>query len=388
MSGSDTIETMTQHAPVISSFESDRTSGFPGDTVTLTVKATDEDGDALTYSFVTTPEITTQPDGATISIVLPSDVDEVTVDVTAFDGVQTSNQESITIQVRGWKVDEAASALCPQTAFNGVAFLGDDEGFVAGGTESGDGANPYVIHYRNGVWTDETVGSNAHMLSVAAISSTDVWVAGGSGAARHYDGTTWTSLTVSGGCTHAIYFLASDNGWMGPAEAGQSGIRHYTGGDMSSGWKTVSLSGHSGINDIDFVSADDGWAVGGGGKAFHWDGTSWKSVTTGTTKKLTGIEMVSSTLGYAVGTSGTLLKWDGTQFTAMTAPVTSQLNACAMLSETEGFIVGAGGVILRLVNGEWVQMPSPTTKTLLNVATLASGKAWAVGSEGIVISLP
>ena len=388
-SGTDTVETTANHSLVISSFTADRTMGFAGETITLTVEAMDTNDDPLTYSFAVIPDETTiEVDGSTASIVLPAGIDEITVTVTVSDGTVSVDSDPVKISVKTWKVDDIATAFYPATAYNGVAFVSEDEGFIAGGTETGAGANPYVLHYKNGEWTDETVGSSAHMMSLAAISPTDVWAAGGTGKARHYDGTKWTQLTVAGGCTHAIFFVASDNGWMGPSEAGQPGMRHYTGGDMSSGWASVALSGHQGITDIDFVSANDGWAVGPGGKAFHWDGSAWTSVPTGTTKKLLGIEMVSQSLGYVVGASGTLLKWDGSAFSAITSPVTTQLNAAAMLSETTGYIVGSGGVILRFVDGEWVQMPSPTDKSLLNVTMLPSGKAWAVGSEGVVLSLP
>lgn len=386
--GEDAVETVSNQAPIIASFGPDSDIGFAGGTVVWTVVASDADGDALTYAFSVVPDtLALMVDGASVSVTLPADADAVTVTVTVSDGTDSVDSDPALVQVRSWKIEAAPSALHPDTYYNAVAFLNEDEGFVVGGSETGDGNVPYVLHFKDGTWTDETEGTSGHLLAVAPLSPTDVWAAGGGGIARHFDGTSWTSLTVPGGCTHSIFFVASDIGWMGPAEAGQSGMRHYTGGDLDD-WQTVSLPGHKGINDLEFLTADDGWAVGLAGLAFHWDGTAWTAVPTPTTKSLTGITMVSPTLGYAVGTSGTILKWDGTAFAAMTSGLTSKLSAVAMHSDTEGFIVGANGVIMRLVDGEWVQMPSPTTANLMNLTILPNGKAWAVGSTGVVLSLP
>jgi len=381
------------HAPVIEAFEADRDKGLAGDKVAFTITASDEDGDLIQYGWHVAPDETqmkVSEDGASAVATLPQVENTVTVWVSVSDGKAMVDSDQLVIAVMSWGVDETASKIAPVTDYHDVAFISEDEGWVVGGTEGGDGDDPYVLHYKDGVWTDETQGTGAHLHSVAALKSDWVLAAGGGGVARFFDGGSWSSFTLSGGCTHSLAFLSRHEGWAGPAHAGQPvGMRHFLGEDVqkAANWTDVPLTGHQGIMSIDMIAADDGWAVGEAGKAFHWDGDEWSDVDTETTTILLGVDFVGPEFGVAVVGDGSILRYEGGQFTPVEAPDNIGLNAVHMIGEDDGWIVGNKGVILRYREAGWIEVPSPTEKHLMAVHALEGGRAWAVGTDGVVLTL-
>jgi hypothetical protein len=49
------------------------------------------------------------------------------------------------------------------------------------------------------------------------------------------------------------------------------------------------------------VSPSEGWAVGGGGAIWHYDGTTWRAVASPTHTDLLAVAMVSASEGWAGG---------------------------------------------------------------------------------------
>ena len=182
-----------------------------------------------------------------------------------------------------------------------------------------------------------------------------------------------------------------------------------------------------------FISNNDGWAVGFNGLiggdfgaggvpaptsvAIHWDGITWRSQLSG----LTGADagplwsafMVSSTDVWAVGQSqsggsGVFWHWTGTAGlgggwntpqTHITCPSAVPSGDCAlysvfMVSPTEGWAVGAGGIIFHYFGGTWNTFSSPITCTagpplscpsLRSIFMISPTEGWAVGDGGIII---
>jgi len=62
------------------------------------------------------------------------------------------------------------------------------------------------------------------------------------------------------------------------------------------------------------VSADDGWAVGHGGRIIRWDGNYWNTVESPTTYGLMSVRMLSASDVWAVGWGGTIIRWTGTEW--------------------------------------------------------------------------
>ncbi len=94
------------------------------------------------------------------------------------------------------------------------------------------------------------------------------------------------------------------------------------------------------LNDISFPSANQGWAVGNGGKLMHYTGSKW----------------------------------------SMYDRITFQgLNALWFTDENHGWAVGNNGTVLRYLDGEWIPDFSGTTKKLLDVCFTSPDDGWAVG---------
>ena len=160
-----------------------------------------------------------------------------------------------------------------------------------------------------------------------------------------------------------------------------------------------------------FISKNDGWAVGFSGLtsncgtggcsvAIHWDGITWRSQLAG----LTGTDagplwsdfMLSSTDVWAVGqdssgANGVFWHWTGTAGLGggwnepQTAASKTPLYSVFMVSPTEGWAVGAGGAIYHYFGGEWNTFTSPVSVALRSVFMISPTEGWAVGDGGIII---
>ena len=142
----------------------------------------------------------------------------------------------------------------------------------------------------------------------------------------HWDGSTWTTYDVStqnsGVTMNDVKCLAGT-----PSDCRAAG----TGAKMikwdGSAWSVETMpTGTGNINWINYVAANNVWAVASGGQILHYDGTSWSYTTPGgTTTTWQGIQMLSATNGYIVGGNGTggapaMMHWNGTAWSAVTLP--------------------------------------------------------------------
>jgi photosystem II stability/assembly factor-like uncharacterized protein len=64
--------------------------------------------------------------------------------------------------------------------------------------------------------------------------------------------------------------------------------------------------GVSGLSSISMISANDVWAVGGD-DIIHWDGSSWSREDVSVPDNLNDIDMLSATEGWTVGDHGTIM---------------------------------------------------------------------------------
>ena len=69
------------------------------------------------------------------------------------------------------------------------------------------------------------------------------------------------------------------------------------------------------LYDVDFVNANEGWAVGGSGKIYHTTngGANWVSQPSGVSWVLREVSFISASTGYVVGSGGVLVTTDGGQ---------------------------------------------------------------------------
>jgi hypothetical protein len=147
----------------------------------------------------------------------------------------------------------------------------------------------------------------------------------------------------------------------------------------------------------DFVSPDDGWAVGTDGKIVRWNGTVWTSYPSPANSGLTGIRLLSQEDGWAVGYSETLLHWNGQSWNNESSPTPKfyDLFAITFLSPTLGWAVGGGGdldrniapdsLILKWDGEKWIRVSSPGHYPLRSIAMSSEQDGWAVGENNEIL---
>jgi hypothetical protein len=268
---------------------------------------------------------------------------------------------------------------------------------------------------------------------VSVLSSSDAWAVGDSATVLHWNGTTWTPVTIPGlpvnAGLNAVDAVSASDVWA----AGESFalgapvtalIVHWDG----TTWTPVPNPGPSGphlivrLNHLNMDSAADGWAIGdvqdarngtSTGLVEHWNGTSWQQVTASPAFEFRGVASFSATNAWAVGndraSSGKLtpaaFHWNGTRWTlAATLPVPSGVSpnqafvsGLSAGSATDMWAIGAytfdSGGSLHSKNLAWhwngtawtaMAAPSPGitsagTSGLTGAAAISPANVWAVG---------
>ena len=261
---------------------------------------------------------------------------------------------------------------------------------------TGDGI---TLHWDGTSWTAVTLPSPLTYVTFDAIScsgASDVWMVGrstGYGNVAHFDGSTW-SMIASGSTANLNAVWAT-----GPAEAwavGDSGtIVHWNG----TAWSTIAWPipawTAGGLNAVWGSGPGDAWAVGDGGGIAHLSGTTWSPVISGTTQKLRGVWGNDSADVWAVGDNGTILRWDGQAWSAVTGGTTNYLYGIWGNAPTDVWAVGGDpganganwtGTILHFDGNSWSAASIPATPGHFNAAWgSGADDVWAVGSGGAVL---
>lgn len=151
-----------------------------------------------------------------------------------------------------------------------------------------------ILHWNGSTWSvaDDIPGSDLLATGITAVSDSDVWVFGFSGAGPglgtwHYNGQTWTQVTGSAVGLETASAVSASNIWaIGSSSEGPAGdiLTHYAG----STWQTVTAPALTGLefSDIVALSSTDVWAAAvslSGGhvsdpQLVHFDGSQWTSV--------------------------------------------------------------------------------------------------------------
>jgi hypothetical protein len=242
-----------------------------------------------------------------------------------------------------------------------VAAVSPTDAWAAGQRASDTSDKTLLLHWNGTTWarvpTPNPGGGprgQDDLTSISMDSATDGWITGSyygphgtfPGIVLHWNGTTWTQLSVpefTG--VGAVFALSPTQAWMlvSYESAGVStyGISSWNGTTWSQPTAIPIPSGATGYG-LQSLSADsptDLWAVGGisgnssAGKpwAMHWNGTTWTQAATvdpGELSNLTGVTVLSPTDAWAVGyysngvhlDQALMLHWNGTAWTRVTTP--------------------------------------------------------------------
>ncbi|MFN2252357.1 MAG: hypothetical protein ACK2UL_10620, partial [Anaerolineae bacterium] len=148
--------------------------------------------------------------------------------------------------------------------------------------------------------------------------------------------------------------------------------------------------------DIDMLSSDEGWAVGGEwhpdagtnavGSALHYRDGSWHALPSPAVDVLWGVDMVSADEGWAVGL-GTILHYANGAWQTVDVEFPGVLLDVDMVSSDDGWIVGTRA-LLRYRDGEWQLMDEPEFTGALKLDMLSPDSGWAIGGVNLATGEP
>ncbi len=283
-----------------------------------------------------------------------------------------------------------------------VTAISDSDAWAVG-SEVTAGRNHAVVRHWDGVsWNAVDLPASVegiYLVHVAATSDDDLWITGtdaqDTAYTLHWDGTSWqvSSRNTFEPVGDSIALLGRDDVWIlgeGADDLAAGSARHYDG----TSWTTVSVPGW--VKDVSFVSGQDIWATGlvSGptqyeGAVMHWDGHGWATVLTRPMDSLNSVVALGAADVWVTGqapNTGLALHWDGSGWTAGT-PVAGVRNVRKVISDgAQGLWAIADGTrLLRYAGGAWSAVPLPqATGTTTELASLAlvpgSVSAWGVGT--------
>lgn len=148
-----------------------------------------------------------------------------------------------------------------------------------------------ILQYNGTNWVANTSPTTRNLTGVYTVSASEAWAVGSNGTILKWNGSTWSTFTSPHNSNMFCITMLDTNG-DGLAEAGWIGaasgrIASYNG----SSWSFVDL-GNTAINGISAINTNDVWAVGAGGAAYHYDGSSWTSFTSGLSVALNAVSMI------------------------------------------------------------------------------------------------
>jgi hypothetical protein len=301
----------------------------------------------------------------------------------------------------GWRRDFSAGPL-PVTA---AAFPADDDGWAVG--EDG-----LIAHWNGAAWSETDSPTEQTLNAVAFSTAEDGWAAGEGGQILHWDGSTWSVFRefrwrrAGDGATFnridALAFPSADDGWAaGSAEGGatlQPWMLHWNGLE----WEEAPLFAEEppclcSLTALDFLTATDGWAVGGGERAviLHWDGTAWTSALGPEGYRLLAVHATAADDAWAAGVAdwadeiqphGVILHWDGTRWQEVPAAESvGRMDAIAFTADGDGWMAGQN--LLHWDGSAWGTAWSPVDAVIVALADSQSGGLLGVTETGAVLRL-
>jgi hypothetical protein len=234
---------------------------------------------------------------------------------------------------RTWKAT-ANRAAGPATTLQGVAALSSSDVWAVGTDTSTGAAQTFIEHFNGHKWTvvpsPDASSTNNLLSAVAVVSANDVWAVGDFQNAsnafqtlvEHWDGTAWRIVASPSGAgvqagLLSVAAVSSTDVWATGNSGSATLIEHWDG----TAWTVVPSPTPPGTLDnplagVAIVSAHDIWAVGNSEDGTtgspstlteHWDGTSWSIIASPSPGSQAGLSGVaadrSSGQTWAVGTS-------------------------------------------------------------------------------------
>lgn len=131
------------------------------------------------------------------------------------------------------------------------------------------------------------------------------------------------------------------------------------------------------INDISFISPDQGMAVGDNGAILSYLNGEWSLAESPVNTTLNAVEFVNPDLAWAVGNAGVILHYDGNHWMEVSSPITGQLKDICYVDETHCWAVGSA---ILFYDGTIWQVQAEISG-LETVGFLSADEGWAASSS-------
>jgi len=264
-----------------------------------------------------------------------------------------------------------------------------------------------IIRTSNGgeIWTQQSSGTNNHLLSVSFVDSNTGWVVGEAGTVikTTNGGLNWEILPP--GITtniENVFFTDNDNGWIISKFWFSWCLYRSTDGGLN--WMLQSNLEIS-PSQVYFTDFDNGWIAGflsewgsSWGKFSHTTdgGNSWiyQSIPDSFNNTPLSVYFTDSQNGWAVGhkdwyLSGLILKTTdgGNNWTEYPNEVNEPLNSVCFVNENLGWCAGNSGTIMHTTDGgtNWYLQSAGVSSDLLSVCFTDSVNGWISGNNGALI---
>ncbi len=266
-----------------------------------------------------------------------------------------------------------------------IEFVSANDGWAVG-----DGAT--ILHFINGRWIPfpaPDAGGNTVFHSVEMLNAAEGWIVGeadGSGVIFRYLNGVWRPFEVPPGVGPllVVRFGPDGSGWAG----GQTHLLRYT----PDGWYPVT---EASIHDMDFTGSGIGWAVGEHGLVGRYENGIWMDAPRPGDVPLTAVDFVTADEGWAVAATetGAIYHYVSGSWEEQPKPGLGPLYAILMAGPELGWAAGSTpdgrGFVLRYRDGTWETLllagfPDELPRTLA-LEMVAPGRLWAVG-EGVGVT--
>lgn len=184
----------------------------------------------------------------------------------------------------------------------------------------------------------------------------------------------------------ALATIDTSNIWV----AGDSGAVSYS-SNLGDTWKEQNSGVTSSLQDAFFADSLDGWIVGYDGTIINTTngGQTWNTQESGTSQILWSVHFLDKNNGWVVGDGGTILHTTNGGNSWITVPSNNfnNLHGIDFSDNMHGWIVGLGGIILNTTDGgqTWNRVPNITTNDLLAVDFVDNNNGWVVGTGGTIL---
>ena len=230
-------------------------------------------------------------------------------------------------------------------------------------------------------WTTAYVGSRA-FSAIAGTSASNVWFAGGDGAVLRWNGTTLVAVHANAVFGATAIAVASDTDvWVSYYQS----VEHWDGTTWTKVSLTYSLASLSG------VAAGDVWGAGERGSIVHWNGRTW-----GPAPLAAAGQNAANQLRFGVNALwasraddiwltnvGYLYHWDGATITPVTARAGSRdINAFWGTAPNNVWSFGKNGEVGHWDGALWTLAENTGTQELLAAWGSSASDIWAVGLYG------